>query len=165
MLQLVVLILLLAIAILLGAPLIHGAPYVPTTKNKVGEIINLADIGPGDKLLDLGSGDGRIVIAAARKGVQAEGFELNPILVWISRRRIKKVGLSGKAEIHFKSFWKADFSKYDVVTLFGIEKIMKPLEQKLLSELKPEGKAASFVYQFPNWKPVKSENSIYLYKK
>ena len=94
-------------------------------------MIALAQIKPQTKAVDLGSGDGRIVIALARAGVDAVGYEINPILAWWSRIRIYRLGLQSRARIYNQSFWSADLSGFDVVMIFGITHIMGRLEKKL----------------------------------
>lgn len=145
--------------------LFFGAPYVPIPKYGLDKIIEYADIKPGQKAVDLGSGDGRIIIAMARAGAIAHGYEINPVLVWWTRRKIKKEGLEGKATVYLKSFWNEDLSKYDVVTLFGVRKIMKRLEEKLDKELKPGAKIISFGFSFPDWQYLKKEQATFLYEK
>ena len=146
-------------------PWLFGAPFEPTKERKIKKIIKLANIKKGEKVLDLGSGDGRIVIAMAKKGAEAHGFEINPFLVLISRLKIKKQGLKGKAFIHWGSFWKKDFSKYDVIILFQFSTIMKRLEKKLKKDLKKGTRVISYYWKFPTWKIINRNEHIYLYKK
>jgi hypothetical protein len=129
----------------------RGAPFVPTHQDTVARMIESAQIQPGEKMADLGSGDGRVLIAAARAGAEAHGFEINPLLIWWSRYKIKKAGLTGKAFVHWKNFWLADFSQFQIVMLFGITGIMTGLERKLKAELTPGSRVISNVFKFPNW--------------
>ena len=144
-------------------PMLFGAIYFPTTSHNVAVIKKFADIHPADNIADLGSGDGRIVIALAKAGAEAHGYEINPLLVIHSREAIRKAGLNGKAIIHRQSFWKANFSPYDTVIVYGFPHIMRPLEKKFLRELAPGTKVISNVYQFPHLTEVKSENKVRLY--
>ena len=161
----ILIVFLVLIMALLLSSITRGAPYVPTHHDAVEKVVGVCGVKAGEKVLDLGSGDGRIVMAFARRSIEAHGYEINPILVFISRSKIKKDNLQGKAFIHWKSFWKADFSDFDIITLFGITQIMPRLEQKLLSELRAGAKVVSYVFKFPNWQPVKKEGAIYLYEK
>ena len=95
--------------------LLRGAPYVPSQEKTIRQMILLAGILPGERAIDLGSGDGRVVIALARAGAEAHGYEINPLLVWLGRRKIRKEGLEKVAFIHFKDFWSVDFSAFDMV--------------------------------------------------
>ena len=145
-------------------PFLFGAPFEPTSDKKVKKMIRLAKIKKGDKAVDLGSGDGRIVIALAKAGAEAHGYEINPFLVLLSKYKIKRAGLKGKAFIHWKNFWKISFRKYDVIMMFQFKTIMHRLEKKLKKELKPKSRVVSYYWKFPNWKPKKKIENIYLYK-
>lgn len=145
--------------------LLFGAPYVPIPKYGLDKIIEYAALKPGQKAVDLGSGDGRIMIALAKAGAIVHGYEINPVLVWWTKRKIKKEGLEGKAFVHLKSFWDVDLSSCDIIVLFGVRKIMARLEKKLDKELKPGAKIISFGFSFPNWQIVKKEQATFLYEK
>jgi len=153
----------LLFAIFMILPLIIGAPYVPTAEERVAKMVSLVKVKPHEKAADLGSGDGRIVIALALSGAEAHGYEVSLPLVWISRRNIKKAGLKGKAFIHWKSFWREDFSSFRVVTLYGIPYIMERLEKKLRKELKSGARVVSNSFTFPNWKETQKTDKVYVY--
>lgn len=168
----IILIILLAIFFLWILPTFHGAPFEPSTNRALDRIISLSSIKPSRikenkkiKIADLGSGNGKIVIEFAKFGCEAHGFEINPLLVWISRRKIKKLGLEKRAFIHRKNFWKQDFSKFNIITTFQINVIMPDLERKLRKELKKGAKVISNHWKFPNWKPKKTVKDILLYVK
>ena len=160
---------LLAFAILFSIfflwPFLFGAPFEPTSEKKLKKMIKLARVRKGDRAVDLGSGDGRIVIALAREGAEAHGYEINPFLVLLSRYKIKKAGLKGKAFIHWKNFWKSNFRKYNIVMLFQFHTIMERLGKKLRKELKPKSRIVSYYWKFPNWRPSKKIENIRLYIK
>lgn len=145
--------------------IIRGAPYVPVQRRTLKKMIELADIKSGQKAVDLGSGDGRIVIALAKAGAVAYGYEINPILVWWTKRKIKKEGLEGKAFVFQKNIWDENFSSFDIVTLFGIRKIMKDLSVKLEKELKPGAKIISYGFSFPDRQYIRKEEGVFLYEK
>ena len=157
--------LLVFIAVIFAIPLIRGAPFVPTDDAAALAMIKLAQIRPGEKVADLGSGDGRLLIAAARAGAEATGYEIHPMLVWYSRYKVRRSGLGKDISIHFKDFWNVDLSQFNVVMLFGITKIMPRLEEKLKRELKPGARVVSYAFKFPSWPPELKENGVYLYKK
>ncbi|MBI4095211.1 MAG: class I SAM-dependent methyltransferase [Candidatus Liptonbacteria bacterium] len=145
-------------------PIVGGAIYFPTSQRNVGVIVSLARVKSGERAADLGSGDGRVVIALAQAGAQeVHGFEINPLLVLRSRAAVKHAGLSGNVFIHWKSFWRADLSSFQVVAVYGIPHIMKSLEKKLARELKPGARVASNVFRFPRWAPAASRDTVYLY--
>ncbi|MFZ2804155.1 MAG: class I SAM-dependent methyltransferase [Patescibacteria group bacterium] len=145
--------------------LLNGAPYVPSKKGAVDRMAKCANAGPGKKCADIGSGDGRIVVAMAQAGAEAHGYENNPLLVWWSRAKIKRLGLQDRAFIHRENFWKSDFSQFDAVTLFGISHIMKRLWSKLQSELKPGALIVSNAFTFPGTEPIAKDDGIFVYAK
>ena len=156
---------LLAINGVLFYSIFRGAPFAPTNPDIVKKMIKLANIKQGDKALDIGSGDGRLVIALARAGAEAHGFEINPLLIWWSRWKIKKAGLINQAFIHKKSFWNEDFSQYNIITLFGMTHIMKKLSSKLQKELPFGSRVVCNTFALPNWPNVQKLDKIYLYNK
>jgi ribosomal protein L11 methylase PrmA len=156
---------LLVIIYFLGRPIMRGAIYFPTTGRGVEAMLKLADIKPGQKVVDLGSGDGRILIAAARAGAQATGYEINPILVRQSRRAIARAGLAPHATVEWESFWRADFSQYDIVIVYGIPYILRGLRRKMERELRPGTKIISNAFEIPGWPIVAKEHKVFLYIK
>jgi len=164
---LLILILIFALATLipLFAGLMRGAPYVPSNKHKLDIMLRFADIQSGEKVIDLGSGDGRAVIAMAKIGAQAYGYEINPWLVWWSRYLIKKAGVQDKAKVYWRNFWKDSFSDYDAIILYLLPGTMVRLEEKLRKEAKPGCRIVSNAFVFVDWKPEKEEDRVYLYKK
>lgn len=141
-----------------------GAPYVPSKNTSVERMMELANIKKGDKTADLGSGDGRIVIAMAQHGAEAHGYDNNPVLVWVARRNIRRAGMSDTAFIHWKSFWKIKYDTFDTVTVYAMPYIMNRLYRKLKKELKPGSKIISNAFAFPNQEPLKKDHGVYLYK-
>lgn len=140
-----------------------GAVYVPTKEEKMKIILEFAEIKPGNRAVDLGSGDGRLVIALAQNGALVYGYEINPLLVKSSQKNISMLGLEDKAFIYGKNFWNQDLSGYDIVIIYGMTHVMEKLEKKLSKELKKNTKIISHGFVFPNWKPAKAKNNIYLY--
>ncbi|MEA3329942.1 MAG: methyltransferase domain-containing protein [Nanoarchaeota archaeon] len=154
----------LAISLLSFAPLLIGAPYEPSRKKQVKKMIELACVKSGDKSVDLGSGDGRIVIEFARAGAEAHGYEVNPWLVMYSKYKAKKLGLKN-AHFHLRNFWSVQMKKFDIVTSFQIGYIMPRLERKLKRELKSGTRIISNVWKFKDWVPKKIDGKIRLYIK
>ena len=145
--------------------LLRGAPYVPSQEKTIRQMILLAGILPGERAIDLGSGDGRVVIALARAGAEAHGYEINPLLVWLGRRKIRKEGLEKVAFIHFKDFWSVDFSAFDIVTVFGISHIMSFLRRKCKKELKSDARVIANSFPFSKWPHTKKVGEVYLYER
>lgn len=163
-LEVLLIIALLIFIIFFGIPFIKGAPFAPSTKRGVKKMIELAEIKKGDKAVDLGSGDGRIVIAFVQAGAEAHGYEINRFLVWYSKMKIKTAGLENKAFIHQGNFFKEDLSKYDAISVFGVFYIMNELEKKLKKEARPNAVIVCNNFPFPNWQPTHKEGKFYVYR-
>jgi SAM-dependent methyltransferase len=145
-------------------PLGRGAVFVPSTPGKAVRMAMAAGAAPGQRAADLGSGDGRILIALARRGAEAHGYEVNPVLVLVSRAAIHRAGLGGRAFVHWKSFWRADLSRYDAITLFQGSFIMRRLERKIRRELRPGACVISDFWAFPTIAPETRNGTLYRYR-
>jgi len=146
-------------------PMIRGAYYSGSRRDTLEQMLFLAKVKPGERAVDIGSGDGRIVIALAKAGAQAYGYEINPVLVWWSRRKIRKANLQETAFIYWKNFWSQSFSSFDIVMVFGIPYIMKELEQRLQEELKPSARVVLNGLSFPAWSCERTQGTALLYVK
>jgi methylase of polypeptide subunit release factors len=113
-------------------------------------------------LIDLGSGDGRIVIAFAQKGIESYGYEIIPLIYLWSLINVKSKNVK-KAKIFLGDYWRVDLSQFDYVTVWGTPYMMERLEKKLQKELHPGAKVVSNHFQFPNWKAKSKKNDVYLY--
>ncbi|MFA5828498.1 MAG: 50S ribosomal protein L11 methyltransferase [Candidatus Shapirobacteria bacterium] len=132
-----------------------GAPFVPLEPLVVDHIMDLAKIQPGEIFYDLGSGDGRLVIAAALRGAKAYGIEIDPFRVWYSRLCIFIFGLSHRAHIIQKSFFEIDLSKANIITTYLLQETNDKLYPKLIKEIKTGTRLVSAAFNFPKLKPVK----------
>lgn len=141
----------------------RGAPYKTTDDTTLAELIQASGIKKGEKVVDLGSGNGKIIIAFAQKGYEAHGIELDPVLAWWTRRRIKKMGLEKKAFVHRRDMWKEDLSQYDVIIIYQITYIMGRMGKKMKREMKPGARALSNHFTFPDWKPKKKKGRVSVY--
>lgn len=149
------------------------APYVNSPTSVVERMLTLANLKPGETLYDLGSGDGRVVIAAASKyGAKAVGIELSERLVKNSSEKIKEAGLEEKVSVVHANLLDADISKADVVTLYLLRDSNDLVRPKLESSLKPGARVVSHDYEIRGWKPIKvdkpeanhREHVLYLYE-
>ncbi|MBX4187559.1 MAG: class I SAM-dependent methyltransferase [Candidatus Doudnabacteria bacterium] len=156
-------ILLLIIAASLAISVVSGAPFLPTHDTIVSKMVELAKNKPAALVADVGAGNGKILIALARQGITAHGYEINPWLWLWAKIKIWRAGVGDKAIIRLANFWSTDFSRYDTVIIFGLDKIMGGLETKLLKELKPHSLVISNIFQFPNWKGQK-DGPLYVYR-
>lgn len=141
-----------------------GPVYVPSKEKDTQKMIEMANIKEGDVVLDLGSGDGRILIEAAKKGAKAIGYEIDPILVLESKQKVKKAGVEKKVEIRLKNMWQANFNQADVIFVYLFPKYLKKLKNLFEKNLDHTVTVISNDYQIPGKKPDKKEGSIYLYK-
>ena len=143
---------------------VGGPPFVGSKDEIRNALFSLAALKPGEKVIDVGSGDGRLLIIAAKQGCVAIGYEINPFLVWFSRYKIWRAGLWGKARVHLCDFWAADFSDADVVVIYGFSPIMERLGQKLSRELRVGTRVVAARSPFVGWREEKIENRTYLYR-
>jgi 16S rRNA A1518/A1519 N6-dimethyltransferase RsmA/KsgA/DIM1 with predicted DNA glycosylase/AP lyase activity len=107
--------------------------WVPTPQSLIEKMLDMAKVTPNDYLMDLGSGDGRTVIAAAKRGVRAHGIEYNPDMVELAKRNAAKEGVSDKATFARADLFASDFSKASVLTLFLLPEINLKLRPKILN--------------------------------
>lgn len=144
-----------------------GAGFQPTSKKLVDKMLEMVEIGSGDVLYDLGSGDGRIVMEAVKQyGVTAVGIEADPLRVLWSRMFIFFYGIQDKTKIKWGNFFNEDISEATAVILFLGDKANQKLKEKLIKELKEGTPVVSYVWTFDGWTPtqVDRKNRIYLYK-
>lgn len=140
-----------------------GAIYYPSTDLAVSRLLKLAQVGPGDTLVDLGSGDGRILIAAGRLGVNAIGYEINPFLVRYSRRLIREAKLEKLIKVYWKSFWAADLSQASVVIVYLFPHLMNRLQSSLEKKIDHPIRLVANEYPFLKLQATKKYHRIYLY--
>jgi precorrin-6B methylase 2 len=152
----------------------YTEPHVPTPEDIIPTMLSLASVRPGEVVFDLGSGDARIVIAAARDfGAHAVGVETRKRLVAASRKRIRELGLSGQAKIARRSFKHVSLRKADVLATYLSSYTLNLLAPRLAKELRPGARIVNFDYPIPDWKATrevevvpkgwKKPHSIYLY--
>ena len=132
-------------------------PFVPTPQEVVDKMVELAGVKKGDVVYDLGSGDGRIVITAAKKGAKAVGFEIDGDLVNQSRDNIRNAGVQELAEIRQQDILTVDLSAASVVTMYLLPDVNLQLKPKILSQLKPGSRVVSHAFDMGDWKPDRTE--------
>ncbi|MEM0369873.1 MAG: class I SAM-dependent methyltransferase [Pyrobaculum sp.] len=151
----------------------YDVPFVATPEVVVRRMLQLARVQPGEVLYDLGSGDGRIVIIAAKEfGARSIGVEIRKDLYEQSLARIRDMGLSNKASIINASFYDVDLSNADVVTMYLLTSINERLRPKLEKELRPASRVVTHDFEVPGWRPVVMEevyedwrsHKLFLYK-
>lgn len=139
-----------------------GAPYVPTLKTQRTQALDLLDLKKGQTLMELGSGDGSLLIEAAERGWRAIGYEFNLILVLISRFRSRRYGKQVK--VVWGNFWKADIAPADGIFVFQIDYAMKRLESKILAEKTGRLKLVSHAFEIPGRRPKVKRGALILYE-
>ena len=134
-----------------------GGPFVPTPPAVVDAMLKLANVGPRDYVVDLGSGDGRIVLAAAtRYKASGTGVEIDEELVEQSNAAARKQGVAERARFVRQDVREADLSRATVLTLYLLPGMMTTLRDKLLAELRPGSRVVSHDFHFEQWKPDRS---------
>jgi SAM-dependent methyltransferase len=135
------------------------APFVPTPHEVVDRMLELAEVKNGDLLYDLGSGDGRIVISAARRyGIRAVGFEIDTGLVKEARAAIKEAGLDHLAEIQEQDVRTVDLSPATIVTLYLYPAANLRLRSTIMRQLKPGSRVISHDFGMGSWEPDRIEH-------
>jgi len=143
-------------------------PYVPTNPEVVDAMLSLANVGKNDLLYDLGCGDGRIVVTAAKKyGATGVGVDLDPQRIKEANENAQKEGVTDKVKFINSDLFKVDFSKASVVTLYLLPNVNLKLRPKLLASLKPGSRVVSHAFTMGDWEPDKQMNvggtTIYLW--
>jgi SAM-dependent methyltransferase len=131
-------------------------PYVPTTEQAVQAMLKLAGVKKTDVVYDLGCGDGRIVIAAAKNyGARAVGIDINPVRIAEAKENARKAGVEKLVRFEEKDLFQADIHEATVVTLFLLPTVNMKLRPKLLQDLKPGTRVVSNTFDMGDWKPDK----------
>ena len=135
---------------------VPDVPYVPTTEPAVEAMLKLAGVKKGDIVYDLGCGDGRIVIAAAKNmGARAVGIDINPVRISEAKENAKKAGVEKLVRFEENDLFQADIHEATVVTLFLLPDVNMRLRPKLLQDLKPGTRVVSNTFDMGDWKAEK----------
>jgi len=150
-------------------PLAWGAPWLPASLHTVRKMLHGADVQPGQKVVDLGAGDGRIVIAAALWfKAQAAGVEIDPVRCTIANTLIRLLGLRERAHVYRGDLFEFDLTDADVVTLYLWPSTNQRLRSRLLKQLRPGATVVSYRFQFYGWTPIDADHlkdrDIFLYE-
>jgi len=150
----------ITLAILIIIPtiiaMVSGAPFVPTPMARVKKMIELAKIKPGDKVYDIGCGDGRMVYVAANDyGANAVGLELSPLVYLLAK--VRKFFWKSKAQIHFTDFRYKNLGDADVIVCYLLPEALARLQPKLEAELKKGARVVSYAFQIGTWQPTHRE--------
>ena len=140
----------------------RGAPYVPTMRKQREQALNLLDLKPGQTLIDLGSGDGAILKAAAERGINVIGFEINPLLVIISKFRTIKYGK--QVRVIRGNFWKKKWPEADAVFVFLTGSYMRKLDSHMQRQFSNPVSLVTYGFKVQGKKPNKKLGAFFLYK-
>lgn len=141
---------------------IVGAPYVPLLRAQIKPMLDALDLKPGQSLIDLGCGDGRLLKAAAKQGIKGIGYEINPWLYLVAQincfkyRRIVRV--------HLANYWQADLPPADAVFVFLIGRYMGKLDRYLSARLKRPTRVVSYVFEIPERKAKVRGSNFFVYQ-
>lgn len=150
---------------------LRAAPYVPTRQADVERMLQLAEIKPGQLVIDLGAGDARFLLTAAKRyGAKGLGYEISllPYLIGLLR-----IAIAGRSDVHlrYRDFYHADLSAADVIVCFLTPMAMARLAPKLEAELKPGSRVVSYAFAVPGWTPLRKDKpgqrvmAAYLYRR
>lgn len=143
-------------------------PFVPASESQVRNVLSALK-GRKGALLDIGSGDGRIVIEAAKVGFRGTGVELNPWLVLYSRWNARRHKVHKFTTFQTKDLWKTDVGSYNNISIFGVESMMDRLETKFEEETNNDVRIVACRFPLPNWEPIETIgegiDTVWLYKK
>jgi hypothetical protein len=135
---------------------VNAGPYVPSPSSVVADMLTLAEVGPKDFVIDLGSGDGRIVLTAAKVfGARGFGVDINEKLVKEANEAARLQGIADRASFTMQDLFKTDIRKATVVTMYLLPNTVNMLKDKLLSELNPGTRILSHDYPLSGWIPEK----------
>ncbi|MCK4565687.1 MAG: class I SAM-dependent methyltransferase [Candidatus Thorarchaeota archaeon] len=141
-----------------------GAPWAPTSKSKVRTMLEFANVGEGDTLYDLGSGDGRIIIMAAKEfGAKAVGIEADPIRSMWSKLMIRRHKLKDQVQVLRGNFFNFNIGEASIVTLYLGVGVNNKLRDKLAKELKPGSRIVSHHFILKDWTPTEIDEKADLY--
>ena len=134
--------------------------FVPTPQEVVEDMLRLADVRKGDVLYDLGSGDGRIPITAAKKyGIRAIGIDIDPERITEAQDNARKAGVAKQVDFRLGDIFTMDFRDATVVTLYLLPELNVKLRPRLLAELKPGARIVSHQFDMGDWRPEKTLDS------
>lgn len=145
-----------------GFVVLFGAPYLPTLGRQAETALDLLDLKPGQMLLELGCGDGLVLAAAANRGLNVVGYELNPILALFAWARTRKFG--PQVKVVWGNYWRKDWPPTDGIFVFLLDKYMKRLDTNIVHKYPGcKVKLVSFAFKIPGRKPTRSMQGLYLY--
>lgn len=160
--MIIIVVVLIGLAVCFGGVLLVGAPYVPTLSPQVEAALKLADLKPGDTLLELGCGDGKVLLAAAKQGYNVVGYELNPLLVivaWLRTRQYRQ-----QVTITWGNFWTKPWPPAQAIFVFLLDRYMPKLDKTIERYPHKPVKLVSFAFPIVSKQPARQLSGVYLYR-
>lgn len=142
--------------------LMRGAPFVPTLRPQIDAALDLLDLAPRQTLLELGCGDGRVLLAAARRGLCATGYELNPLLAMLAWLRTRRY--AAQVRVVWGDYWRVPWPAAEGAFAFILPRYMPKLDAKIHREVRHPFKVASFAFTIPGKQPVAQRGGVFLYQ-
>jgi SAM-dependent methyltransferase len=148
-------------------PIFWGAPWIPVSLRTADRMLRMAETQPGQTVIDLGAGDGRLVVLAARKyKARAIGVEIDPLRTLAANAIIRLLGLQGKAQVRWGNLHRFNVSGADVVALYLMQGTNQKLKESLEKSLRPGAKVVSYMFSMSGWTPVALDDrhGIFVYE-
>jgi SAM-dependent methyltransferase len=127
--------------------------YVPTPQEVVDRMLDIAEVKPGDFVIDFGCGDGRMVVSAAKRGARGYGVDINPVRIREANENARKAGVTDKVEFKVANLFEEDLSKADVMAMYLLTDINLRLRPKILDTMKPGTRIVSHAFDMGDWEP------------
>lgn len=163
----IILLVVSALAVIAVGPAFWGSPWHPLSRKSIDKILEFSELKEGEIFYELGSGDGRVSLSAARDyGARSTGFEIDPFKVWISRWLARRGKASDRVRFIRKNIFESDCSSADVVYLYLTHQAMDKLLPNLTKQLKPSARIVSYRFCFRGLSPdkVNAEGNLFLYR-
>lgn len=141
--------------------IVFGAPYLPTLTPQVEAALDLLALQPGQTMLELGCGDGKVLLAAAKRGYRCVGYELNPLLVLVAWLRTRRYGK--QVRVIWGNIWTHQWPEAQGVFAFILPRFMARLDKKITQQTSKPVKLVSFAFKIPHKQPQVTKNGVFLY--
>ena len=156
----------LLLAVMVIVPALFGAPWHPISRRDLKRALDFCDAKAGERLVDLGSGDGRVLIAAAKEyDLIGTGIEIDPIKVWLANLRVRWAGVQDKVKIVQANIFDTDYGEADILFIYLTHQALDRLFPKILEQLKPNVKILCYRFCIQGMTPdkVNSDKTLFLY--
>jgi len=147
--------------LLFGGVVAVGAPYLPTLAPRTKDALELLKLKPGQTMLELGCGDGRVLLAAAKKGIHGVGYELNPVLVVVAKLMTWRY--RAIVRIKWANYWQVKLPQADGIYVFLLDRYMSKLDTKITQEQQGSLRLVSFAFKVPDKKPAAEKSGLFAY--